>query len=133
MEVLTPFKKKSNVISEIQAALRVYFPRMRFSMKTCNDKDYKVIEVSYTDGVSLTRVKNAVRPFECPANPAINFQGTRILIERKMSRNVKTQLLNELNTVFKLKCQPGESDWCEPVKDTAGNYIRRIFTMRDFE
>lgn len=133
MEVSTPTKRKSKVSGEIQTTLRVYFPRTRFSLKACNDRDYKVIKVSYTDGASLTRVKNAVSHFSFPSNPAIHFQGLRVEVSRNMSAGTKNLLLNELKSVFNLKAVPSEKDWVQAVNSTAGDYIRKIFRLRDFE
>ncbi len=133
MEVLTPPGKKSKVSGEIQTALRVYFPGTQFSLHTSNGKDYEVIEVRYTDGVSPGRVKNAVRGFERPANPGINFRGLRVEVIRDMSAGTRNLLLNELKSVFKLKSVPAADDRVQAVNSTAGDYICKIFRMRDIE
>lgn len=132
MDVLERPKRKSKVFNEIQATLHVYFPKTRFEMNAYNNNDYKVIEISYTDGASLTRVKNAINPFRCPSNPGINFQGVKIKVNRNMSVGTKKQLLGELKSVFNLKIIPNEKDWVDTVNSTAGDYINKIFKMRDF-
>ncbi|HML65251.1 MAG TPA: hypothetical protein PKC55_10505 [Dysgonomonas sp.] len=132
MEVLAKSRKKEKQFYVVQNALMVSFRDTHFELDAGYDRDYYVIRINYTDGASLSRVKNAVRAFNCPSNPGINFQGTRVEVKRTMSAGVKKQLLNELKTIFKLKTLPEESDWFEPIKGTVGNYMDKIFSMRDF-
>lgn len=133
MEVLTKPPKKKNQYYLVQNVLTAFFSNTRFRLKTGYDGNYYVIHISYTDGASLERVKNAVKVFDCPANPEINFQGTRVVVKREMSGRIKKQLLNELKSVFKLKNLPKESDRFEPINGTVGNYVDKVFNMRDFD
>lgn len=133
MNVLTHPLKKSKVCSEIQTTLNVYFPKMKFNIKDYNEKDYKIIEISYTDGISSSRVKNAIKYINRPADPNINIKGIKIEISRDMSLRIKNIMLGEIKNVFNLKVIPNENDWIQQINSTARDYINRIFNMRDFD
>lgn len=125
--------KKSKVYSEIQITLHVFFPKTHFEMELFNGENCQVIRIGYEDGASLTRVKNAVRHFNLPANPSIRFQGIKIEVTRSMRARTKNLLLGEIKHIFNLKSIPSETDWISQVNSSAGDYIRKIFAMRDFE
>lgn len=133
MDVLTLPGQKSRAFGEIRAALDVYFPGTRFRMEARDEGDFLVIEISYTDGASLTRVKNALRSFNRPACADIRRQGVKTRVSRHMSAGTKKLLLGELRSVFNLKAIPKEEDFISRVDSTAGDYIGKIFNMRDFE
>lgn len=133
MDVLDRPRRKSRVFNEIQITLNVCFPKTHFEIKTYNTQNYKVVEISYTDGASLTRVKNAVKSFNRPANSDIHSFGVRIDINRNMSHPTRNLILNELKSIFNLKVIPSTEDWVQPINSTAGDYINRIFKMRDFD
>lgn len=133
MVVLTSPPKKKQQFYLVQNILTAFFRNTHFELSCEYETDCYVIHVNYSDGVSLPRVKNAVKVFNCPANPSINFQGTKVIVTRTMSEKVKSKLLNELKSVFKLKEVPEEDDWLQQMHSTAGAYINTIFSMRDFE
>lgn len=133
MEVLTKPRKKKKQFYLVQNVLSAFLKNTHFELEDEYEGDYYLIRINYTDGLSLLRVKNVVKVFSCPANPGINFQGTRVVVERKMSEKVKNRLLSEVTSIFKLKTIPQEDDWLEQMHSTAGTYIHTIFNMRDFE
>ncbi|WP_165044952.1 hypothetical protein [Dysgonomonas sp. ZJ709] len=132
MEVLTkPQKKKQFFL--VSNVLTVFFTKTHFEMDSEYDGDYYVIRIRYTDGASLIRVKNAVKVFDCRANPAINFQGTKVIVERIMSPQIKNRIINEIKSVFAMDHLPKEDEWFQPIKGTIREYVDKIFSMRDFE
>lgn len=126
-------EKKSKAYSEIQITLQAFFPNTHFKMNFFNEENCQVISIGYEDGASLTRVKNAVRHFNRPANPSIRFQGIKVEFARAMRARTKNLLLCEIKTIFNLKTVPKETDWISQVNSSAGDYIRKIFAMRDFD
>jgi hypothetical protein len=133
MEILTKACKKKKQFYLVENVLSVFFRKTHFELEDEYQGDYYVIRIDYSDGASLSRVKNALKGFNCTANPAINFQGTKVVVNRTMSEKIKKRLLGELTSVFKLKTIPEESEWLEQMHSTAGTYINTIFKMRDFE
>lgn len=125
--------KKSKAYSEIQITLQAFFPNTHFKMNFFNEENDQVIRIGYEDGASLTRVKNAVRHFNRPANPSIRFPGIKVEVKRAMKARTKNLLLGEIKTIFNLKTVPSETDWVSQVNSSAGDYIHKIFAMRDFE
>lgn len=132
MEVLIKSTQKKRQFYLVENALTAFFRNTHFYLDSEYDSNYYIIRVEYCDGAALSRVKNAVKAFNCPANPSINFQGTKVLVTRTMSEHIKNKLLSELKSVFKLKEIPKENDWLEQMHSTAGAYINTIFNMRDF-
>lgn len=131
-DVLT-LPAQARQLREIRNVLGVYFPKTHFEMNTYNNAGYKVIEVEYTDGISLIRVKNAVKGFDLRPNPEIHQLGMKVIVIRTMSERTKKLLLAEIKSVFAMKNLPGENDWFEPIQGTIRAYMDKIFNMRDFE
>lgn len=131
-EVLTT-PAETGQLSRIRTILGVYFPKVNFNYSTDYKDDYCCILINYTDGVSLIRVKNAVKGFELRPNPQIHKLGIRVIVRRAMSERTKILILGEIKSVFAMDHLPEEGDWFEPIKGTIGDYMDKIFNMRDFE
>jgi len=119
-------------LPEIKAILGSHFPSTRFRYSLGYRHGYRRIIISYSDGASLSRVKNALRGFNLPACPAMHRPQTEVVVERTMSDRVRGLLLGEIRSVFALKTLPLESDPFSPIAGAVGDYIRKIFDMRDF-
>ncbi|GEM_PF-2215565 len=117
---------------QIRNILRVYFPKIVFDCNVDYKGDYQCIYVSYTDGVSLIRVKNAVKCLNRPSDLQIQRLGVKVIVERTMSERIKDQIISEIKSVFRMEQLPKEDDWFEPIKGTIRNYMDKIFAMRDF-
>lgn len=131
MEVLTkPEKRKGQ--SDVRNILNVYFPKTEFEINTKFEDDCMYQTVSYTDGVSIIRVKNAVKGFDRPANTKMHVPGVKVIVKRQMSHKVRTLILNEIKSIFRMEDLPQENDWFSPMNGTVGDYMIRIFNMRDF-
>jgi hypothetical protein len=120
-------------LPEIKAVLGSHFPSTRFRYSLVCKDGYRRIIISYLDGASLTRVKNAVRGFNLPAHPSMHRPRTEVVVERDMSDRVRGLLLSEIKSVFGLQVLPRESDPFSPIGGTVGDYMLKIFHMRDFE
>ncbi len=131
-EVLTP-PAQTGQLRQIRNILGVYFPKVDFNYSTDYKDDYCCILIGYTDGASLIRVKNAVKGFELRPNPQIHKPGIRVIVRRAMSERTKILILGEIRSVFAMDRLPEESDWFEPIKGTIGDYMDKIFNMRDFK
>lgn len=131
MSVLITEKTKT-LLCDIRRELAVFFPATAFKLDSGQEDCHTVITVSYTDGVSRISVKSVVRQFaHCYYSDRKEVRVT-IRVEREISEETKRLLLNEIRTVFKLKRLPRESDRFEAVNGTVGDYLRKIFDMRDF-
>ncbi|GAB6119005.1 hypothetical protein [Dysgonomonas termitidis] len=131
-EVLTT-PAETGQLSQIRTILGVYFPKVNFNCSTDYKDDYCCILIGYTDGISLTRVKNAVKGFNLPPDPQIQKRGVKVIVERKMSQRIKNLIQGEIKTVFAMDHLPKEDDWFEPIKGPVRVYMNKIFNMRDFE
>ena len=134
-EVLTPPAQTAQTgqLRQIRNILGVYFPKVSFHYSSDYEDNYCRILIDYTDGVSLIRVKNAVKGFDLPPNPQIRKSGIRVIVRRMMSERTKNMILGEIKSVFAMDHLPKEGDWFEPIKGTIRDYMDKIFNMRDFE
>ncbi|WP_165045337.1 hypothetical protein [Dysgonomonas sp. ZJ709] len=131
MSVLIQIKTET-LMGDIGKELKLFFPSVIFQLTSKQEDLRTYITVSYTDGASKTRVRNIVRQFAHAYPSGGEMIRVYINIERKMSDTTHNKLLNEVRSVWKIKGNLSLDEHFEPVGSTVGNYLQRIFDMRDF-
>jgi len=131
MSLLIQAKTKT-LKSDIKKELRIYFPAIDFKIVSCQEEGRTAFTISYTDGVSKTRVRNVVRQFAhtyyADRTPVkVDFE-----IERNMSGKTENLLLNEMKSVWNIKGGLSMEEHFKSVGGTVRDYIVKIFNMRDF-
>lgn len=124
--------KTETLMGDIAKELKVFFPSTSFQLTSKQEDLRTYITVNYTDGASKTRVRNIARQFAHAYPSGGEMIRVYVNIERKMSDTTQRGLLNEMRSVWKIKGNLSLEEHFEPVGSTVGNYLQRIFDMRDF-
>ncbi|MDH6310919.1 hypothetical protein M2451_003783 [Dysgonomonas sp. PFB1-18] len=132
METVVVQKTKNKLLRDVHTVLNVYFPHQDFKIDINTAGNYDEITISYTDGATNIRVKNALKHLERPPVSDIRIRGIRIKVERSMSEKAKNLILNETMTVFRLDSIPSDNEYFEPMKGVFRKYIDAIFKIREF-
>jgi len=133
MNVLFVQAKTKNLKADIKKELRVFFPKTVFKISSCQrNEENTVITVAYADGPSGARVRNITRQFAHTYYSDRKPVKVSIEVERTMTGKTQNLLLTEMKTVWKVKGDLPMDEHFQPVGGTAGDYVRKIFSMRDF-
>lgn len=124
--------KSKTLKSDVLKELRVFFPTVNFKVSSTQEEDRTVFTVSYTDGVSKTRVRSIVRQFA--HTYYLHGKPIKVVFEIDRAMSLKTQhlLLNEMRSVWKVKGSLEMDDFFKPINGMVKDYIIKIFSMRDF-
>jgi len=125
-------EKTKTLKSDIRKELRVFFPDIGFEISSRQNEGETVFAISYTDGVSRTRVRSVVRQFAHTYHSDRKPVKVIIDVERKMSAKTESLLLAELKSIWKVKGDLSVDDYFPPINGKVKNYLQKIFDMRDF-
>lgn len=132
MSVLIHVKTKT-LMGDITKELKVFFPSTTFKLTSKQEDTRTHIIISYIDGASKTRIRNIARQFAHAYPSGGETIRVYIDIERKMSDATQNKLLSEMKSVWKIKENLSLDQYFVSVGSTVGNYLQRIFDMRDFD
>ncbi|MDH6309458.1 hypothetical protein M2451_003860 [Dysgonomonas sp. PFB1-18] len=132
MNTIVKPKQRSRQRTEIRNILNTCFPKTDFTISTEERGNYETLTIHWTDGASSQHVWNSVKHLKRYSQPDIHICGITIETDRRMSERVKSLILSEMKIVFNLDKTPAMPDYFKPIHGTAGDYVRLIFSMRDF-
>lgn len=124
--------KTKTLKSDIKKELRIYFPAIDFKVGSRQGENRTVFTISYTDGISRTRVRSVVRQFAHTYHADRTPVKVDFDIKRSMSGKTENLLLNEMKSVWNIKGGLSMEEHFKPVGGTVRDYIVKIFNMRDF-
>lgn len=117
---------------EIKQMLGACFPGIQFRYYSEHRQGCCSIRIMYTDGAAQRRVKHLLREFNREVFPEVSASRVEVIVQRQMSAQTRDLLLREIKSIFRFDRLPQENDSSDLIGGTVGEYMEKIFRLRDF-